>query len=501
KSTDFEVHRNWLAITHSLPLDQWYYDNTSQWTLDYPPLFAWFEYLLSHVAAYFDEKMLDRNSINYDSIYTILFQRLSVIATDLVLAYGVKECSTYVRKYRFRKCSKWRSKLRSPAFVLQIIIICNVGLFIVDHLHFQYNGLLFGILLTSISYVLQGHYNLGAFWFAFLLNMKHIYLYMAPAYVVYLLRNYCFTPDVKKFNTKTISLTRTAKLGAVVLGVFCMSFGPFIILGQLTQVLGRLFPFKRGLCHSYWAPNFWALYNFLDKIAAILGRAFGYNIKTLVGSMTGGLVQEFEHSVLPSITPCTTFLISFLSTLPCLWKLWHSPGNPLHFVRCLVICSGCAFMFGWHVHEKAILMVIIPLSLTAVQSRKEAEIFIFLSTVGHYSMLPLIFTPNEIPIKILVYVIYSFYTYNSLSDLFGVRKNSCSLSLLSKVETLYILILAFLFMYENVIHKVLQLDVKYPFLPLMLTSVYCSIGLMYGTIKMYWLFLNANKNDHKQKTF
>ena len=59
----------------------------------------------------------------------------------------------------------------------------------------------------------------------------------------------------------------------------------------------------------------------------------------------------------------------------------------------------CSFICGYHVHEKAILMVILPLALAAARSFEDARTYLGLSITGHYALLPLLFTGNEYPIK------------------------------------------------------------------------------------------------------
>ena len=94
---------------------------------------------------------------------------------------------------------------------------------------------------------------------------------------------------------------------------------------QLTQIFSRLFPWGRGLCHAYWAPNVWSWYVTGDRVARraikVLKIPMFQNISDTSSGMTGGLVQITSMSVLPNIQPVVTFALTFLFIVPVLWKV------------------------------------------------------------------------------------------------------------------------------------------------------------------------------------
>jgi len=77
-----------MAITYEKPLREWYFEATSEWTLDYPPFFAYFEWILAQLAVFIDPQMVNVKNLYYDSIPTIYYQRATVIFSDIIFAYA-----------------------------------------------------------------------------------------------------------------------------------------------------------------------------------------------------------------------------------------------------------------------------------------------------------------------------------------------------------------------------------------------------------------------------
>ncbi|KAG8886505.1 glycosyl transferase [Tulasnella sp. 331] len=502
RSTDFEVHRNWLAITRTLPISQWYYDTTSEWTLDYPPFFAYFEWFMSLFARVVDPKITDLNNLEYDAWSVIAFQRTTVIVTELVMGAAL---------LRFIRGT---STNRTMQTIISASIFLHPSFLIVDHIHFQYNGFMFGILLWSILMARNGNKLFSGFLFAVLLNFKHIYMYLAPAYFVYLLRSYCLTPQ------GSLRLPQFMKLANAVIIVFVLSLGPFAIMGQLPQLLSRLFPFTRGLNHAYWAPNAWALITALDRVLLKVSQRLGWDLAINaagVSSTSRGLVGDTIFAIIPTVKPLHTFVITVAFQLVFLAKLWIVPTYR-SFVCALTLCGYTSFMFGWHVHEKAVMLVLVPLrqDCSAADNHAHFRTFTIASVAGIFSLFPLLFTPAETLVKILYSVIWGVVVLQSLGRRVYEYPSSKLMVLVDFAEKAYIsgfiVLQTFVTLYPMLTTKSAMVapeqevtvgsgDVKVDvmadvasqmeFLPLMLTSVYCALGLVWAFLRLGYLYIRT----------
>lgn len=453
-STDFEVHRNWLALTHSLPFSQWYKDARNVWTLDYPPFFAYFEYVMSLLAKFVDPEMVNVDRINYASFNTIVFQRVSVIIiSDGLLALGT-----------------WMILPHGQRIKGLFLTLFSSSLFIVDHIHFQYNGMLIGLLLMSAVLVQNKRFYAGAILYMILIYLKHIYLFCAPVYFVYFLRNHVLS--VKRLADR---IKRLTVLVLIILGVSFIALYPLIHTNQLGAAFKRMFPFERGLTHSYWAPNVWAIYSFADRF---LGMILGLRASSGAGSSTAGMVGVTEMLALPNITPRFSIMVTLCSLLPLLMLVRNDKRGNIPFITWIGLGCAFAFEFGWHVHEKAVLMVVIPLLMGRLVQGGFAVAEWDLSVVACASLLPLLPRFDETPLKLVLFIT-------------GLLLDSIILDVDVPPRLHVILIASVPEIYRLVLHPVIFGSSRYEFLPLMMNSVVSAVLIMGLILKVILMCKSA----------
>lgn len=140
---------------------------------------------------------------------------------------------------------------------------------------------------------------------------------------------------------------------------------------------------------------------------------------------------------------------------------------------------------------------LISFSILMATSDSEAKFTWFLSIVSHFSLFPLLFKSNLALIKISLLATYILIVTNSVKSLWPFVNYK---RIVPIHELIYTIGLLGLLVYEFGIQYAFNLDKRLPFLPLLLTSIYCSIGIIYFWLKYYVKFLiNTNSCKKVQK--
>jgi deoxyinosine 3'endonuclease (endonuclease V) len=147
------------------------------------------------------------------------------------------------------------------------------------------------------------------------------------------------------------------------------------------------------------------------------------------------------------------------------------------------ILSGFAFFFfGWHVHEKALLMIYLPMILLAFDNIKFLDIFLLLSIITPVAQFPLIFTPVEDLVKYSITVSFLVILVCLIRFVYRLPFSQ----IVSKFNLGFTITVYLLEAYKVFGHELLfksSLD----FLPLMLTSFICAVGVTVSYAQFFYI--------------
>ncbi|KEI42721.1 glycosyltransferase family 57 protein [Mixia osmundae IAM 14324] len=384
---DLEAQRHWMAVTYHLPPSEWYFHRLEYWGLDYPPLTAYLSWLFGAFAHHLGNPawvalrtLPDAQVASEDD--TKLFLRLSVIFMDfLIYVPAVLLYLAVTLGGKRGGSSRSRRSGRTQAVALMTILF-QPALILIDNGHFQYNSVMLGLAVAAFALLHRGNDLLAAILFVGALGFKQMALYFAPAMFFFLLGKCVWLQGHHGVNL-------FLNLAIVGVGSLALVFAPFLSsTAQLLQTLHRIFPFQRGLFEDKVA-NFWCGLNVVIKLRQlasipVLARlALVATLLALLPSAFIVLYTSYSHKRQMQVEAPVTKIQKSLP--PTLKLLTHS----------LFVSSMSFFLFSFQVHEKSILLPLLPITLLMAgsepgQSGNDWDWAALLNNVGVFSMWPLL---------------------------------------------------------------------------------------------------------------
>lgn len=343
---DFEAQRHWLEITYHLPMSQWYFYDLQWWGLDYPPLTAYHSWFLGAIANFVNPEWVALDDSRGSDDYNLKsFMRATALFSEL--AIYIPAVIWFVR---------WSCKRQGQSPISQSIaasaILFQPALILIDHGHFQYNSVMLGLALLAIVNLQYNNWLTASFFFVLSICFKQMALYYAPVIFAYLL-GICVFPR--------IDFMRLVSIGIITLFTFASILAPLYISGGLpvlTQVAIRVFPFARGLWEDKVA-NVWCTLNTFVKLKELL---------------TAEQLQRLS------------LLATLGAILPSMVLIFAYPKKHL-LPWAFAACAWGFFLFSFQVHEKSVLIPLMPTTLLIAGGGRTAK---------DRSILPLVFWINNV---------------------------------------------------------------------------------------------------------